>query len=64
MGATECLQHADDLILELQEVDYNMGAPKAKEVIDYLRGIGYELVEPAPFCHGAHDADYHFKRIK
>lgn len=64
IGATKCLQHADDLILELQEVDYNMGAPKAREVIDYLRGIGYELVQPSPFCHGAHDADYHFKRVK
>jgi len=63
-GATKCLQHADDLILELQDVDYNMGAPKSKEVIEYMRGIGYELVGTTPFCLGAFDADYHFKRMK
>lgn len=63
-GATKCLEHADDLILELQDVDYNMGAPKSKDVIDYLREIGYELVGTGPFCLGAFDADYHFKRVK
>lgn len=63
-GATKCMAHADDVILELQNVDYNMGAPKANEVVDYMTSIGYKMIEPAPFCSNGLDGDYHFKRVK
>jgi FkbM family methyltransferase len=62
-GASICISHADHVILELQEVDFNVGAPKAKEVIEYMKTIGYEAIN-SPFCYGWCDADYHFKRIK
>ena len=40
-GATNVLKHCKYLILELQEMDYNRGAPKADEVVQYLKSIGY-----------------------
>jgi FkbM family methyltransferase len=63
-GASKCIEHADHLILELQNIDYNMGAPKAQEVIEYLQTVGYELIQPAPFCLGPFDGDYHFIKAK
>jgi FkbM family methyltransferase len=63
-GSQETLKTCDDLILELQHKDYNFGAPKKQEVVDYLKEIGFEMVGDA-FCGGVLgvDADYHFKKI-
>ena len=51
------------LILELQHVEYNTGAPMNEEVISYLDGIGFRLVE-GPFAEYSGDGDYHFVRYK
>ena len=40
-GATNVLKYCKYLILELQEMDYNQHAPKAHEVVEYLKTIGY-----------------------
>ena len=40
-GATNVLKYCKYLILELQEIDYNRNAPKALEVVEYLKSIGY-----------------------
>ena len=40
-GATNVLKYCKYLILELQEIDYNKNAPKAPEVVEYLKSIGY-----------------------
>lgn len=63
-GATETLKTVDHLILELQHKDYNFGAPKAQEVIDYLKTIGFEMVGDGMFCGSSLgvDGDYHFVR--
>lgn len=61
-GATRCLEHADDLILELQHTDYNKGAPKVDEAIEYLKSIGFELV--ANFSRTQYDGDYHFRKSR
>jgi hypothetical protein len=66
-GATETLKTVEHLILELQHVDYNFGAPKANEVIDYLKENGFDLVGEGMFCGNPTqtvivDGDYHFKR--
>lgn len=63
-GATETLKTVDHLILELQHTDYNLGAPKAQEVIEYLQSIGFELVGNGMFCGSSLDVDgdYHFRR--
>ncbi len=61
-GAHNTLTHCNHLILELQHVDYNFGAPKAQEVIEYLKTIGFNLVNDGMFCEGdlKVDGDYHF----
>lgn len=60
-GGKECLANAKDVILEAQHVDYNIGAPKFEEVIDFMKENGFDLV--ARFCYTDVDADYHFKRV-
>lgn len=62
-GATKTLESCDHLILELQHLDYNLGAPKAQEVIDYLKTVGFELVGNTMFSGSDIDGDYHFIRI-
>ena len=59
-GAKECLDHANDLILELQHEDYNQGAPKVDEVINYLSSIGFRLI--SNFTRTNVDGDYHFTK--
>jgi FkbM family methyltransferase len=60
-GAKQCLTTCKDIILEAQHVDYNVGAPKADQVIDFMLSIGFELV--SVFAKTATDADYHFSKI-
>lgn len=60
-GAPEVLKHCNNIILEMQHVDYNKGAPKADEIIAYLESIGFENVS-GMFCGGEVDGDYHFAR--
>lgn len=62
-GAQETLKSCNNLILELQHVEYNTGAPLREEVIAYLETIGFRLVA-ARFSEGPGDGDYHFTRYK
>jgi FkbM family methyltransferase len=59
-GASNCLQHCKDIILEAQHIDYNIGAPKVNDVIQYLSSIGFKLV--SNFTSGTADGDYHFTK--
>lgn len=61
-GATETLKSCNHLILELQHKDYNLGAPKVNEVIEYLESIGFMLHGGKMFCGSdlGVDGDYHF----
>lgn len=59
-GATRCLQHCKDVILEAQHIDYNRGAPKDSDVITFMEQNGFELVARMTF--GTIDSDYHFRR--
>lgn len=61
-GATKTISQCKDIILELQEVDWNIGAPKAAEVIAYMTSIGYECITQK-FSKNVADADYHFRKI-
>lgn len=63
-GAKNTIKNCSHLILELQHMDYNFGAPKSEEVIDYLKTIGFELVGDGQFCGSelGVDGDYHFIR--
>jgi FkbM family methyltransferase len=60
-GATKTLENCKDLILELQHVEYNQGAPLKDTVIMYLRNLGFELV--TNFTSTEVDGDYHFQKI-
>jgi hypothetical protein len=60
-GATNTLKNCDHIILEMQSVDYNKGAPKVQEVIKYLNSIGFEN-KSGMFSGNDIDGDYHFVR--
>lgn len=63
-GATKTLQSVNHLIVELQHVEYNIGAKQVQESIPFIQSLGFELI-PTPqvyFCGNGPDADYHFKR--
>lgn len=60
-GATRCLAHATDVILEAQHTDYNHGAPKVDQVIQFMIDHGFTLI--SNFTSTAVDGDYHFRRI-
>lgn len=61
-GAAKALEKCEHLILELQHTDYNFGAPKWDEVVEYLTSIGFEMVGDGMFCGSdlGVDGDYHF----
>lgn len=61
-GASRCLANAKDVILELQKVEYNKGAPLRDEVINYMGLQGFYLKNEGPFCDNGPDGDYHFTR--
>ena len=62
-GANRCLEHCQDLILELQHGEYNTGAPMREEVIAYLRSKGFVLITEY-FSGNGPQGDYHFTRIR
>lgn len=72
-GASMIVGHTEHIILELQSVEYNTGAPLADEVIAWMNERGYDLrtpkfsvgaLHPVPTPNGTKyvhvDADYHF----
>jgi len=61
-GAKETLKDCKDLILELQKIDYNKGAPLKDEVIKYLEKEGFKMIT-GPFSDNGPDGDYHFKKV-
>lgn len=61
MGAQETLKSVRHLIIELQDTDYNKGAPKAIELVPYIENLGFKLVTPM-FCKNTADADWHFAK--
>jgi FkbM family methyltransferase len=44
-GALPIIKRTDALLLELQTLEYNKGAPMASDVISYLQGIGFDMVD-------------------
>lgn len=61
-GAGDILSQCKDIIIEMQNVEYNKGAPLKDEVIAYLDGIGFKMVGNGPFSDNGPDGDYHFTR--
>ena len=59
-GAQETIKTAKHIILELQIVEYNKGAPLKDTVIAYMDSIGYDCL--GLFSNNGPDGDYHFVR--
>ena len=61
-GSPKALAHCTDVILELQKVEYNKGAPLRDEVIAFMESQGFKQKKEGPFCDNGPDGDYHFTR--
>ena len=57
-GGKNVIQSAKHIILELQSVEWNKGAPFKEEVISYMNSIGYDCL--GMFSNNGPDGDYHF----
>ena len=59
-GSSNALKYALHVILELQHVEYNKGAPHCDIVIQFMKDNGYDFIKS--FYKGGVDGDYHFMR--
>jgi FkbM family methyltransferase len=61
-GGIKSLSKATHLVIEIQDVDYNIGAPKAHETIPYIEKVlNVKCVAPK-LCDNGPDADYGFTK--
>ncbi len=59
-GATNVIKNVKHLIVELQHIEYNIGAQLCINSIPFIESLGFKLVTPK-FAASSHaDADYHF----
>jgi FkbM family methyltransferase len=63
-GSTDILNHVNHLIVELQNVEYNIGAKNYEESVQIIESMGFELVTPRFSMNGNVDGDYHFIKKK
>lgn len=67
-GMTNTLKTVKHLIIELQHVEYNIGAKQVDESIPFIESLGFELVPTGTnekhFYNNGADADYHFVKLK
>ena len=62
-GATETLQSCNHLILEVQTKEFSTGAPMLSEVEQYMKSIGFVLLQRIGYNGDQEcDGDYHFVR--
>lgn len=59
-GAVDCLKNCQHVVLELQKVEYNKGAPLKDTVIKWMDDQGFDCV--GMFSDQGPDGDYHFKK--
>ena len=63
-GMTNTLKTVKHLIVELQHVEYNIGAKQTNESIPFIESLGFELVPTGTkdkfFYNNGADADFHF----
>jgi len=63
-GMVKCLKYVKHLIVELQHVEYNIGANLITTSIPFIESLGFKLVTNSTpndyFCGNGPDADYHF----
>lgn len=59
-GSVETIRDVAHVILGLQRVEYNLGAPLKDEVISYMDKLGYDCL--GEFSSHGPDGDFHFKK--
>ena len=58
-GGRSVVRHAQRLIVEMQDVEYNEGAPKVMETLPFIESLGFRCCDPK-FSDNGPDADYGF----
>lgn len=61
-GGQSCISHARHLIVELQNVNYNEGAPTVDVSLPFIESLGWKCVAPL-FSNNGPDGDYGFIRV-
>lgn len=70
-GMPAALKNVQHIIVELQHVEYNIGAKQVAEALPIIEQLGFRLQKPGEvlgeslddyFCGNGPDADYHFVR--
>jgi FkbM family methyltransferase len=59
-GARDTLSHCKDVIIEIQNVEYNIGGAERQKVIDFMTEMGF--VNLMPICGNHIDGDWHFRK--
>jgi len=60
-GASDILPYVKHVILELQRIEYNKGAPLRETVIEYMKSIGFDCkMQINENGKNGPDGDYHF----
>lgn len=62
MGGSKTLSNAKHMIVEMQHVEYNKGAPKVDETMPIIKSLGFECTHEKLANNGP-DADYAFSKI-
>jgi FkbM family methyltransferase len=60
IGAEKSLTECKHLIIELRNVEYNIGSPEKEEIINYLQTKGFKNL--GLFSDNGPDGDYHFMK--
>ena len=60
-GGKNTLRNAQHLIVEMQKVHYNEGAPLVDDTLPFIESLGWKCVAPL-FCDNGPDGDYGFVR--
>jgi len=60
IGAHESLKTCQHLVIELRNVEYNIGSPEKEDIIQFLEAVGFKNI--GMFSDNGPDADYHFMR--
>ncbi len=63
-GCPDILNNVEHLIVELQHIQYNLGAQLHSDSIPFIESLGFQLVTPKFSLSSHADADYHFQRVK
>lgn len=60
-GGLETMKHAKHLIVEMQHIEYNEGAPLVGETLPWIEKNGWQLIAPS-FSKNYADSDFGFVR--